>query len=443
MTAVRKKARRLGWLAVAGAITLAAGAARAQTDPSSGDKAASGEAPRDKLRGVETAIERSGFEQRRLGYEIENLSREAERLSRTLVEAAGRVRAAEQRALAEEAELADIAGREAALRRSLLARERVIAEILAAMQRIGRKPPPAVLVAPEDVIGAMRAAILLGAVLPDMRDEAMVLIADLKTLSELRRQAAASTQRLAQERDLLLAERTRLAGLVEARKQEIGLSRGQLAAETAKVAALAREARSLRDLIARSENEIVGATRAAEIARRAPAPQRSSQDVASLRPEAPRELPRMQPRRPLADLRGQIALPVSGSIGRQFGQPDGLGGSEKGLTILSTREALVTAPTDGWIHFAGPYRGYGQLLIINAGGGYHIVLAGLGRLTVEIGQFVLAGEPLGFLGQSSAIMPGEGIATTRPALYVEFRKDGSPIDPSPWWSQQSAEKARG
>ena len=159
--------------------------------------------------------------------------------------------------------------------------------------------------------------------------------------------------------------------------------------------------------------------------------------------------------------------------------PDGLGGTERGITISSNPNAVVTAPADGWVHFAGPYRGYGHLLIINAGNGYHVVLAGMDRLSVEIGQFVLAGEPLGFLGTAPALVEteaakkaggaaGEGgqsasaapsstatpnpvsgpdpvsrLGGTRPALYVEFRKDGSPVDPSPWWSSQLAEKARG
>ena len=64
-------------------------------------------------------------------------------------------------------------------------------------------------------------------------------------------------------------------------------------------------------------------------------------------------------------------------------------------------------------------------------------------LTVQAGQFVMGGEPVGYLGQAPAIAAGEHIASSKPALYVEFRKDGSPVDPSPWWVSTSAEKARG
>lgn len=398
---------------------------------------------KDKLRGVEQQIEKSSFEQRRLAYEIEHLNSEAQKIRLSLVETAKKVRAIEESIAQAESKLADISGREMALRRSLASREKVTGEILAAMQRIGRKPPPAVLVQPEDVLGAMRAAILLGAIVPDLRDEAMILIADLKTLIELRKQAASLSERLQQEGNAILGERNRLAELVEARQSQINLSREQLDSEKTRVASLARDAKSLRELISRSETEMIGSARAIEIAKRAPAPQRSGTDMASLGADTAREAMRLAPRTAFMENRGKLNLPVSGTLARSFGQSDGLGGTERGITMQTGKDAIVTAPADGWVHFAAPYRGYGHLLIMNAGNGYHIVLAGMARLTVEIGQFVLAGEPIGQIGVSSALPASDNLATARPALYVEFRKDGSPIDPSPWWHPQSAEKARG
>jgi septal ring factor EnvC (AmiA/AmiB activator) len=397
----------------------------------------------DELRGVEREIERSSFEQRRLGFEIDNLSAEAQTLRTQLVEVARRVRAAEDRMAAAESRLEDIAARESALRLSLIARERVTVEVLAAMQRIGRKAPPALLVSPEDVLSSMRAAILLGAVLPELREEALALVTDLRSLVDLRREATETRARLARERDQVAGERTRLSELIDNRQRQIGLSRERLEAEKAKVAALTREARSLRDLIARSETEIIGSPQAVEFARRAPPPARSADQVASIQTGTGREAGRLQPRRAFVELRGNLPMPVSGQVTRAFAQPDGTGGTERGITIQSIRDATVTAPADAWVHFAGPYRGYGHLVILNVGNGYHVVLAGLGKLSVEIGQFVLAGEPIGNLGLSPAITPGENIASSRPALYVEFRKYGAPVDPTPWWLPQSAEKARG
>ena len=94
--------------------------------------------------------------------------------------------------------------------------------------------------------------------------------------------------------------------------------------------------------------------------------------------------------------------------------------------------------------YAGAFRSYGQLLILNAGGGYHVLLAGMERISVDLGQFVLTGEPVAVMGDASqasaSVTPG---VPKQPVLYVEFRKDGTPIDPSPWWATNEGEKVRG
>ena len=138
---------------------------------------------------------------------------------------------------------------------------------------------------------------------------------------------------------------------------------------------------------------------------------------------------------------------------REFGAPDAAGAAEKGLTIATRSGAPVSAPADGWVVYAGPFRSYGQLLILNTGGGYHILLAGMDRMSVELGQFVLAGEPVGVMGRAGKTglssppggTPATGtLASGQPQLYVEFRKDGVSIDPAPWWAAATdSRKVRG
>jgi len=129
-----------------------------------------------------------------------------------------------------------------------------------------------------------------------------------------------------------------------------------------------------------------------------------------------------------------------------------MGGSEKGVSIATRAGAQVTAPSDGWVVYAAPYRSYGQLLILNVGGGYHVVLAGMERITVDLGQFVLAGEPVAVMGNgtqvasSSAAGSSSVTGASQPVLYIEFRKDGTPVDSGPWWTGWTAtenEKVRG
>jgi septal ring factor EnvC (AmiA/AmiB activator) len=170
--------------------------------------------------------------------------------------------------------------------------------------------------------------------------------------------------------------------------------------------------------------------------------------LASLAPGSFRDIARLAPKIPFQDTRGTLSLPVSGTLLKAFGASDGFGGQERGITLVARPEALVTVPMDGTVVFAGPHRAYGHILIINAGLGYYVVVAGMARLNVEPGQFVLAGEPVGVMGREAAGALAETDAGAGdPLLYIEFRKDGSPIDPNPWWvkspERSDLEKARG
>jgi septal ring factor EnvC (AmiA/AmiB activator) len=130
-----------------------------------------------------------------------------------------------------------------------------------------------------------------------------------------------------------------------------------------------------------------------------------------------------------------MELPVAGEILRRYGDDDGTGGTMYGDIVTTQSGAIVTAPADGNVLYAGPFRSYGQLLILDAGDGYHVVLAGLGRISVSLGQSVLAGEPVGLMGEARvASTVAVDADSSRPELYVEFRKDGKPVDPAPWWS---------
>jgi septal ring factor EnvC (AmiA/AmiB activator) len=153
---------------------------------------------------------------------------------------------------------------------------------------------------------------------------------------------------------------------------------------------------------------------------------------------------RLTPKVAFADAKGLLPLPVTGTETAVFGADDGLGGKTQGISLSTRDGAVVSSPNDGWVVYAGPFRSYGELLIINAGGGYHVLLAGMERIDVQLGQFVLAGEPVAVMPSRKLASTEAAIAgTTQPALYIEFRKDGASIDPAPWWAASNAEKAGG
>ncbi len=140
---------------------------------------------------------------------------------------------------------------------------------------------------------------------------------------------------------------------------------------------------------------------------------------------------RLQPSIPFANSQGLLPLPVQGKILVSFGQSDQDGTPSKGIHLETRADAQVISPCDGLVLYAGPFRSYGQLLIINPGGGYHVVLAGMDRIEAQQGQYVLAGEPIAAMGAEAHTVER---SPKRPTLYVEFRRDQQSIDPEPWWS---------
>jgi murein hydrolase activator len=143
---------------------------------------------------------------------------------------------------------------------------------------------------------------------------------------------------------------------------------------------------------------------------------------------------RLKPAIPFDKAKGSLPMPCAGKKIKAFGARDEAGGKSEGVMVESRNEAQVISPSDGWVIYSGQFRSYGQLLIINAGGGYHILLAGMDQIYTSVGQFVLAGEPVAVMGKA-APDTANGTQLRGPALYIEFRKDARPVDPDPWWSQ--------
>jgi septal ring factor EnvC (AmiA/AmiB activator) len=232
--------------------------------------------------------------------------------------------------------------------------------------------------------------------------------------------------------------------LVQERQKRQADAETALAAERGRAAALARQADNLKDLIARMEQQVPASARAAASAAAAATSRAEGEKPAGGTKLAALQDPgRLTPAIAFATAKGVLPFPVNGIKVRRFGDSDGLGGQEKGLTIASRPGAQVTAPCDGWVVYAGPFRSYGQLLILNAGGGYHVLLAGMERISVDLGQFVLTGEPVAMMGGGPQTAAAVATGSSQPVLYVEFRKDGAPVDPSPWWAASDSEKVRG
>jgi septal ring factor EnvC (AmiA/AmiB activator) len=378
--------------------------------------------------------------QAKLKEEIDAIGEDRRKLNQALIEGAGRLRDTEDRIAETESRLKPLDDSERRLRRSLEGRRATIAEVLAALQRLGRHPPPAIMVRPEDALQSVRTAIMLGAVLPEMRVQAEALASDLADLLRIRKEIADEKDRLVRDLATLTEDRQRIGLLIQERQNKQTETEKVLDAEQGKSLALARQVDNLKDLIGKVELSLDSASRAARAAEHSAEAKDNRIDLAALNDPG-----RLVPAIAFAAARGRLPLPVNGPRIREFGVPDRLGGTEKGLSISTRAAAQVTAPCDSWVVYAGPFRNYGQVLILNAGGGYHVVLAGMDRISVNVGQFVLTGEPVAVMAGASGIQATAALASSpdKPVLYVEFRKDGTPIDPSPWWATSKGEKVRG
>jgi septal ring factor EnvC (AmiA/AmiB activator) len=388
----------------------------------------------EELKAARDRQRQSAEAEANLKREIEQIGADRRKLNQDLIDTAGRLRGVESKIAATQERLKPLDDNELSIRKSLDGRRAVIGEVLAALQRIGRRPPPALIASPEDALQSVRTAMVLGAVLPEMRHEVEALASDLSELLALRKKIDAEREQLKSEVASLDGERARMTALVDERQKQIADREKALDAERTRAGNLAHEVDNLKDLIAKLEQGLDTATRESREAGRLDGRPALS---------AFRDPGRLAPAVAFASLRGQVPIPVNGVKLKEFGSPDGNGGAEKGLSIATRAGAQVTAPADGWVVFAGSFRSYGQLLILNVGGGYHVLLAGMDRISVDLGQFVLTGEPVAVMGNGSHIAAILATGSSQPVLYVEFRKDGVPVDPGPWWAAGEGEKVRG
>ena len=378
--------------------------------------------------------------QDKLKNDVAAIGQDRTKLNQQLIDIAARVRDVEAQMADTEGRIRPLDAREQQIRVSLASRREEIAEVLAALQRAGRRAPPALLVRPEDALQSLRTAMLLGAVVPDLRARAVTLSGDLGELIALRKNISEERDRLSADRDRLKNDGTRLAALVQERQKNQAAVEKDMDAEKQRALALSKQTEGLQDLIGKMEQDVKSAAKAAAAAelQGTPVSLNGKPNLGALKDPG-----RLSPAIAFASAKGLLPMPVNGTKIRNFGGSDGAGGQEKGISVATRPGAQVTTPCDGWVVYAGPFRSYGQLLILNAGGGYHVLIAGMERISVNIGQFVLTGEPVATMGTTSQVASILAAASSQPILYIEFRKDGTPIDSGPWWTATAGEKVRG
>jgi septal ring factor EnvC (AmiA/AmiB activator) len=423
------------------------------------------------------------------------LNRERAELNARLMKIARDVQDVERDLTRLEAELADREVREQFIKGTLSAQHAKIAKLLAAMQRMGRNPPPVIVTKRKDALSMVRSAMLLAHAFPELKGEADRLRRQLTELEVVTKEIRANRDQLRSKKIELAQLDGELNDQIAAKKRSITVQQSELAAVLREAEQIKREAADLDQLVARLDRAIGQNTGLDAYNRELARQDRERVTAPGRQPEpetktalAPRVIPPAAPRPPVtttpsapelgvnradrpaptpppitrpgvtlapdsgpksdtgrlepairfSQAKGKLPLPVAGRQAIRFGEITPLKRASKGVVFETRANARITSPSDGWVVYAGPFRSYGQVLIINGGDGYHVLMAGMTRIDVQLGQFILASEPVGAMGST----PESAGGSAKPVLYVEFRKDGKPVDPDPWWSkgQQVAQR---
>jgi murein hydrolase activator len=379
-------------------------------------------------------LEQVKKEQESLESETRALDSERASLQTRLIEAGRTAQESDKQLTETEGRLETLTAQETEIRVALKESRTAIGQMLAVMQRMGREPPPVMVTKRSDALKMVRSAMVLSSFFPKFKVESERLATRLADLDKVLAEAREQRDRLAKEKQQSAQSREEIAALLVERRERL---RGNFARlEDLKVAASrhTRAVTDLGDLLQRLDAEVAQhsnlAAYEAELKQLGPA--------VELKPEAKQvafvQPGRLKPALPFDKVKGQLPLPCAGKKIKSFGTRDETGGKSEGIVFETRKDAQIVSPSDGWVIYAGQFRSYGQLLIINAGGGYHILLAGMDQIYTAVGQFVLAGEPVAIMGKSES-QTADRAQSRGPALYIEFRKDARPIDPDPWWSQ--------
>ncbi len=316
-------------------------------------------------------------------------------LNAQLAELDRAVAGGEQRVSGKRLLLAGLNAQELELKQRLGAQRAETARLLAVLELFRREPPPALFADPHEVKDAVRAAILIRAITPQLEARAQALKAQTEALRQTRRRAAMASEDLFTTESDIAQRRAQIETLIDRKTALEQQAEAKAKQAQADIAALNARARALRDL---------------------------ARGVAAV-PAQPRGPGPPDPEH--AGLFGRAELfapPVAGAPVRLYGALDPAGSRSQGWTWRAPANVAVMAPAEGVVEYAGPLSGWGAVVILRLGGAYHLVLAGLGQVDVQPGRLVKAGEAVGRMAPAG--QPNE--------LYFEVRKNGAPVDPARW-----------
>ena len=374
------------------------------------------------LRRMEEQVAKQTAESERLAQEAKQINQEIDTISRKMIRYANLIQNNEEKISSMEAELQQLQTELTAAEAEFSLEDENLIKTLAALQNLALKPTESLFVQPLTPVEIIRSAMLLRETVPYLEQNAQRIKIKLEQIDKQKQKVETQFNKIVAQKKLLEQEHDELAALSKKKSTLRNSIEQQSAAAKKKVSKLASQAQDLRDLLGKLEAERLKKQqeeerrRLAEEQRRKKQEEAAKADLIKLKPQAIKELGEG-----FVKAKGKLPMPARGTIVTRYGEETSKGVSSKGIIVKTRPQAQVISPFDGNVIFAGPFRGYGNLIIIEHGKGYLSLLAGLDSINCELGQMLLAGEPVGQMPDSSDSK-----------LYIEIRKDNHPINPLTW-----------
>lgn len=354
---------------------------------------------------IEEQMKEQKDEQKHLEKQAKSLEKGMKGLKKDLISVAAKVQKNESAMRELETRLSELRKNKSEITNSLSKQKKSLADLVLALERIRRLPPETLVARPDAPLETAQAATVLGAILPEIDRKAKKLKIDLDELNSIETELTEKKASLEETTENLKDNQLKLDKLMDTREQSLQLTKLKVAKKAQSIAELSQSAKSLSDLITKVEKKNRDMVRQAEAARTQNA--RSSVSSSRIDETVQASLPAM----------GNSRLPVSGIIKTNYGQLDNIGAVSEGLTIEARPGTIVVAPLGGIVRYAGPFKKYGSIILLEHKNKYLSLIAGLGKIDTFVGQKLDAGEPLGRLPDYSG------------RLYYELRYRGNPVNP--------------
>lgn len=379
----------------------------------------------DELADVERRLKDRAEEEKRLRREAEARAQEVTELRRRMIETANSIQDSERRITELEDSITELEIEKDAAQAALNTESRHLSDVLAALQSLELSRPPALLVSPDDANDAARAAMLLADAAPEVEARAKRLREAISRLTSLTNRLDTERMAFAATNRELSARRDVLGELMAEKEKERDVAASLARAAQRETARLAVKATSLRELLRRLERLAHTVTPRIKPPRpRTASPIAAAPSLPTIKEAIPTPYAAL---RSFEEARGVLRPPVAGRLTGLFGKARPEGGIFEGMRFAARSNAIVTAPFEGRVVVARVWE-VANIVVLDVGGGYHILLLGVGDILVEENQRVSAGEPL-------AQMPeGDG------QLDLQIRKNGEPVNPSFWLSGKDREE---